>query len=193
MDKIEFYIVTGIWPEKYEKPEEFLNLVLEEDNLGNAYQLTQSFSRCEITSFYKDKELELDNLEQYRAFCPNWELWLRNINSKTLRFRFIGIVAPKKDVKEKLDKAGCRLDEGIKKEAFYLEKAAYPLWGEPIEKGENHCQGWYTQRIPQIIKYPVDFPADFEKKKVFLKVENLLREDCSIDLVRYLGLDVRDE
>ena len=193
MDKIEFYILTGIWPEEFKQPGKFLNLVLEDANSGNPFQLMQSFSRCGISEFDKDSALDFDNLEQYRAFCPDWELWLRNINSETLRFRFIGTVAPKQGENEELKKTGKLLDGKIEKEEFDVEEAAYPLWGEPIKKGKYHDEGWYTQRIPQIIKYPVNFPENPEKKRVFLKVENMLREDGSIGMVRFLGLDVRDE
>lgn len=192
MEKTEFYIVTGIWPHGHNKAEEFFTIALEENNLKNAYQLNQSFSKCEITAFDKDSALALDDLEQYRAFCPDWELWLRNINSQILRFRFVGIAAPKEGAEKRLGEAGYQLDEGIEKETVYTEEAAYPLWGEPIEKGENHQEGWYTQRIPQIIQYPVDFPADIEKKRVSLKVENLLGEDGYIAIVRYMKLDVEE-
>ena len=64
-----------------------------------------------------------------------------------------------------------------------IETASYPLRGKTLAKGEKHAAGWYTAEIPQIISYPVDEPWG----KVALIVENFMRLDGTVKMVKYRG------
>lgn len=189
-----YTIIAGIWPENF-FVSDFLDCAgMDADaNSQNKFQLFQTYSECGLEYFKPDTLPDSKYLEQYRAFCQEWEMWIRNKNSKELRFRFICKKKQSaKEVIEKLSEKGCTSANNISVNSIEVIEDKYPLWGKPLEKGEYNPEGWYTERIPQIIKYPVKFPEKpIVDKKVFLFVENFVKEDGSVELVRYVGLDVK--
>ena len=179
--KNSYFAITGRWPEN-KKVKEFFNIAGIENDFG--YQLFQTYSQCCIEKLNIDTNIDIKMLEQYRAFCPNWELWIRNINAKKLLFRFIGnkniikLVDDKKFFQDYQDQT-----ESIKN--LLIQVVSYPLWGEALSKDlSKEKTGWFTNIIPQIIQYPV------EKKwnKVALNTDNFMDKDGIIKLVRFKGL-----
>ena len=170
-------VVTGAWPDGKTVKDFFTDLDLTIPK--EAYQLFQTWSECRLERFNPDTELDPKYIDQYRAFCPIWELWIRNINAKELRFRLISAI----NVDEiKIVRDGF----AVEKEALqntHIETVAYPLWGELL-KGEENIQGWYTQEIPKVLNYPVDKPWN----EVAVEVENFMRPDGTVEMARYCSL-----
>ncbi|OQY97699.1 MAG: hypothetical protein B6D35_14370 [Candidatus Brocadia sp. UTAMX2] len=180
----EYTCITGLWDGgKKRSIEEFLRLVKALPVHEKSYQLHQTWSECKLA--YLDPTFQPDprTLEQYRAFCDDWELWIRNSNSQALRFRCIikGINLPSDAI---------NVSEGftIDNAAARVQTRKYPLWGEPLLRDDT--AGWYTEQIPQILRYPVDFPENTKNKRVYVTVEHFLRDDGTTDIVRYTGLGV---
>jgi hypothetical protein len=177
-------ILTGEWPDG-KKVASFLNAT-EIKAESPTFQVHQTWSKCSLEKFQVDKAIHKKDIEQYRAFCPEWELWVRNINTSVLRFRFISSV--------RADLNGFK-DEGFMDVNLHddlnnlkIETASYPLWGKLL-KGYEQLSGWYTQEIPQLLKYPVDSNWN----QVAVQVENFMRPDGTVDLVRYCSLVLFDE
>ena len=198
MQPEDYTFVTGVWPVSLTAVQDFLAVVHQSETLAGYYQLHQTFSSCSLESLDPATSLDFSLLEQYRAFGPDWELWLRLFSDGTWRFRLIcrTAVLPR-EATSRWQSLGCQVDApAISVEAEAVVTDRYFLWGEPLldDAGAPVCNekgqpaGWYTTQIPQILPYPVTFPKDPQGARVCLQVENFLRPDGSVELVRYKGL-----
>lgn len=186
--KGNYIFLSGVWQEQTAIGN-FLSDIIPnpvKDNLP-IFQLKQTFAECELETYENDFVPDIRKLEQYRAFCEDWELWIRTVNCEEMRLRFIG-------------REECVCNEGLRKlqekgveyhnlDVFSIESAKYPLWGEPLEMEDvsgKKLSGWYTSQIPKIIEYPVSLEA--KSRKIYLFTENFLRENGSVDIVRYKRL-----
>jgi hypothetical protein len=183
MKQFEYTFITGLWDK--ETIVSFLESIALQIDSKKIYQLNQTFSECSIEFFKPEYSPDIKYLEQYRAFCIDWELWIRNINSQEMRFRFIlkGNTLSSDKINS-LKTVGFNIDN----KTTLVQEQKFPLWGKPLLF--NDKKGWYTEQIPQILNYPVYLPEDTKNKRVYLKVENMLREDGTVDIVRYVGMEV---
>jgi len=183
MKQCKYTIITGTWGSDNKETIGAFTETVGLKPVDETYQLNQTISRCCIVSYDPGFSPDIKYLEQYRAFCGNWELWIRKINSQEMRFRFILNGSTLSSDKElSLRKEGFKIDS---KDAL-VQVLKFPLWGEPLSL--NGKKGWYTEQIPQILYYPIEFDKDTER--AYLKVENMLCEDGIVELVRYTGLEV---
>lgn len=187
----KFFLLTGKWPANPLPLEGFLECALGAEYEATGCQLVQTCSRCALEALDKTMALGFPDIEQYRAFCNDWELWLRSLHGGVLRFRLTAKVKIQADAQHDLNNKGFDNLEVHEKD-YRTVSSEYPLWGEPLPADARHKAGWYTQRIPQIIQYPVDFPQTPKSQRVFLKAQHLMEADDSVELVRYVGLKVRD-
>lgn len=195
-----YTVVAGKWPGKDLTPGDVINGTKESSQpVKDVFQLVQTFSKCCLDHYSPDTEIDIGQLEQYLAFCEEWELWIRNCNSESLRFRFIfqnnGAECPLDS--NKVISSPDKISEYTFEDTLncYAEKSRYPLWGELLkDKESGELSRWYTQRIPRILSYPLTFSDKIDQSKtarVFLNVENLLGSDGTADLVRFTGLEMK--
>lgn len=190
----DYLCLTGVWGPWITNPHDFLSSFGLSGPFKDTVQLLQTYSRCDLKPFEPFMPLDFHLLEQYRAFGPDWELWLRHLNHQEVRFRFLGKKADlKNDWQDALRQKGLSFEVHSLSEDLKIDPGEYPLVGEPLWAEAGSLLGWYTERLPRLLEYPVSLPSLTTTSgvpKTLLMVEHFRRPDSSIDLVRFTGLRV---
>lgn len=190
MDKKDRIVITGTWPSEWKTVGDLIaRVVAEPDASGPPVQLRQTFGECEIEQYESSYNPDLREIEQYRAFCNAWELWIRSSNAQYMRFRFIAEPGACEDFEGEID---CVEDLMCEKNCFECTEGSYPLVGKPLTIKDKNGQAvvrWYTEKIPRILKYEVNGVAE-KRGKVSVKAEDLIDPARLVRFVRLTGLEV---
>lgn len=153
---------------------------------NSAFSLVQTISSCELMAFDPEDTLIIADIEQYRAFCPEWELWVKALNPEDIRFRCIAERSVCKPPGSNVEFDLQAIDPPPFAE---MRTESYPLWGEPLISEKHNISGcWFTERIPRLLHYPVQFPGSESGARVYLKTENFIGMTGRVEMVRFHSL-----